>query len=382
MTQRSYIHEHPDWPRFHWDWSKMALALAVARYRQGLLLGRVESLGPGAQQEMTVDTLTTSVVSSIRIERETIDPEEVRASVARQLGLEVDGAARTDASIDGMVGMTVDAAVNYDKPLTRERLFDWHRSLYPTGFNKVGPIAVGKWRSGAAVPMRIVSNMAERQDVHFEAPPAAALDNEMEAFIDWFERPDGSDMVIKAAVAHLWFIAIYPFDDGNGPIARALTDMVLARSDGTSQRSYSMAETFHENRLTYYRILAYTEGGELDITDWFFWFLKWLKDSIEASEDKLAAALSKARFWRTHQQATFNDRQRAMLQRLLDGLEEELTVAMWANLTYSSRDTALRDITALIDHGILVRNPGGGRRTSYGLLPELPPGTLGLTGRR
>ena len=367
MTQRSYINQHPDWPRFHWDWSKVALALAVARYRQGLLLGRVESLGPEARQEMTVDTLTTSVVSSIRIERETIDPEEVRASVARQLGLEVYGAARADESVEGMVGMTVDAAVNYDKPLTRERLFDWHRALYPTGFNKAGPIAVGKWRSGAAVPMRIVSNIAERHDVHFEAPPASALDSEMEAFIDWFERPDGSDLVIKTAVAHLWFIAIYPFDGGNGPIARALTDMVLARSDGTSHRSYSISEQFDKTRLTYYRMLAYPAGGELDITAWFIWFLEWLKDAIETSEDKLAAALSKARFWRTHQQATFNDRQRDMLTRLLDGQEGEITAATWARSTICSRDTALRDISALIDHGILVRNPGGGRRSSYGL---------------
>ena len=367
MTQRSYINQHPDWPSFHWDWSKVALALAVARYRQGLLLGRVESLGPETQQEMTVDTLTTSVVTSSRIGYETLDPEQVHSSVARQLGLEVDGAARTDDSIDGMVGMTVDAAVNYDKALTRDRLFDWHRSLYPTGSNKEGPISVGKWRDGAAVPMRIVSSTAERQGVHFEAPPAEALDNAMEAFIGWFERPDESDLVIRAAVTHQWFMAILPFDDGNGLIARALTEMVLARSDGTSHRAYSILGQFRRHRILYYGMLPYAEGGELDITSWFFWFLAWLKDAIEASEDKLAAALSRARFWRTHQQATFNDRQRDMLTRLLDGLEEELTAAMWANLTYSSRDTALRDIAALIDRGILVRNPGGGRRTSYGL---------------
>ena len=366
MTSRAYIHQHPDWPRFHWDCSKVAFVLAVARYRQGLHLGRVESLGPEARQKLTVDTLTTSVVSSRRIARKRLDTEQVRSSVARQLGLDIEDAAPPDPDVDGLAEVTVDSALKHDKPLTRERLHDWHRVLYPTGFNNASPVAVGKWRDGPARPRR-VAGAAEPQGVHFEAPPAAALDSEMEAFIDWFERRDKSDLVIKAAVAHLWFMSIRPFDDGNGLIARAITDMMLTRADGTSQRTYGISEQFCGRRITYYRLLSYTEGGELDITDWLIWFLEWLKDAIETSEDKLAAELSKARFWRTHQQGTFNDRQRDMISRMLEGLEEELTAAMWARIAWCSRDTALRDINDLIDLGILVRNPGGGRRTSYGL---------------
>ena len=345
----------------------MALLLAAVRHQQGLLLGRMVSLGFETNREFTADTLTTSVVSSSRIEGELLDIEQVRSSVARQLGLNAAGLAHSDRNVDGVVEMLLDAVEKCDEPLTTERLFDWHRALFPTGFNNMGRLTVGEWRDDATGPMRVISGPIGRQRGHFEAPKAEVLDNEMEAFIDWFNRPDDTDWVVRSAMAHLWFVTIHPFDDGNGRIARALTDMALARSDGTSQRTYSMSEQVLKERNAYYRVLEQTQRSALDITDWLMWFLECMQRSITTSEDKLSAVLSKTRFWQEHQRTPFNARQRNMVDRLFDGFEGNLTTSRWARINRCSHDTALRDIVDLIDQGILVRNPGGGRRTSYGL---------------
>ena len=371
IMRRIYIHQHPDWPRFHWDWERVVPQLASVRHRQGLLLGRIESPAFETNRELTLDTVATSVVSSSSIEGEMLDLGQVRSSVARQLGFDVGGVAASDRSVDGAVEMMIDATEHYEEPLTKERLFGWHSALFPTGFNNMGPISVGKWRDDATGPMRVVSGPIGRQRVHFEAPPAGALDREMEAFIDWFNRPDVTDWVIRAALAHLWFVTIHPFDDGNGRIARALSDLALARSDGTSQRSYSMSEQVLRERRDYYRLLEQTQRGTPDITDWMMWFLACLERSIEASEEKLSAVISKARFWQAHQHTPFNTRQHNMVNRLFDGFDGNLTTSRWARITRCSHDTALRDITDLIDRGILVRNPGGGRRTSYSLADSL-----------
>lgn len=367
MMRRTYIHQHPNWQLFQWDWETVALPLGEVRHRQGILLGRIASLGFDANQELTVNTLTNSVVSSSRIEGEILDAEQVRSSVARQLGIDVGGLMRSDRSVDGVVRMTLDATENRDEPLTADRLFAWHRALFPTGFNNMGRIAVGKWRDDATGPMRVVSGPIGRQRVHFEAPAAAILDRETAAFIHWFNRPDATDKVIRAAVTHLWFVTIHPFDDGNGRIARALTDMMLARSDGASLRSYSMSEQIMNERNAYYLALERAQRGSPDITDWMTWFLACLNRSIATSEKKLNAVLAKASFWQAHQRMRFNTRQRNMVNRLLDGFDANLTTSRWARMTKCSHDTALRDITDLIDKNILLRNPGGGRRTSYRL---------------
>ena len=345
----------------------MSSLLASVRHHQGLLLGRLESLGLDASLELTVDSLTTSVVSSSRIEGEMLDVELVRSSVARQLGLDVGGLSSIDRNVDSVVEMMVDATERCYEPLTTERILNWHKALFPTGFNNMGPIMVGNWRDDVAGPMQVVSGPIGRQRVHFEAPAAELLMSEMGAFIEWFEGTDDMDWVIRAALAHLWFVTIHPLDDGNGRIARALTDLALARSDGSTQRAYSMSEQILSERGTYYRVLEQTQRGTLDITDWLVWFLECLSRAIATSEEKLSAVLSKARFWQTRQIVQLNARQRDMVNRLFDGFEGNLTTARWGRMTGCSHDTALRDITDLIDKGILTRNPGAGRRTSYRL---------------
>ena len=367
MLRRNYIHQQTDWPRFCWNWEKVSSLLASVRHHQGLLLGRLESLGLDASLELTVDSLTTSVVSSSRIEGEMLDIEQVRSSVSRQLGLDVGGLSNIDRNVDGVVEMMVDATERCYEPLTTERILNWHEALFPTGFNNMGPIMVGKWRDDVAGPMQVVSGPIGRQRVHFEAPAAELLMSEMRAFIEWFEGTDDMDWVIRAAVAHMWFVTIHPLDDGNGRIARALTDLALARSDGSTQRAYGMSEQILSERGTYYRVLEQTQRGTLDITDWIVWFLECLSRALAGSEEKLSAVLSKSRFWQAHQVVQFNARQRDMVNRLFDGFKGNLTTARWARMTRCSHDTALRDITDLIDKGILARNPGAGRRTSYRL---------------
>ena len=365
--RRIFIHEQRDWPRLHWDHEAIVDALANVRHRQGRLIGRMEALGFDLQREAVLGTLVEDVVKSSDIEGERLDAGQVRSSVARRLGMDAGGVGRADRDVEGVVEMMLDATRRYDEPLTAERLFDWHASLFPTGRSGMRRIAVGAWRNSESDPMQVVSGPAGRERVHFQAPPAARLDAEMETFLDWFEAPAKTEPVLNAGLAHLWFVTIHPFDDGNGRIARAVADMVLARSEGSSQRFYSMSSQIRAERNAYYEVLERTQRGSTDVTAWIGWFLACLGRSIDSAATALAGVLAKARFWERAAGLSLNDRQRLVLNRLLDGFEGKLTTSRWAKLAKCSQDTALRDIAFLVDHGVLVRNPGGGRSTSYRL---------------
>ena len=361
------IHEQPDWPRLHWEREAVVDALADVRHRQGRLIGRMEALGFDLRREAVLGTLVEDVIKSSDIEGEKLDAGQVRSSVARRLGMDAGGIGRADRDVEGVVEMMLDATRRYDEPLTTERLFDWHASLFPTGRSGMRRITVGAWRGSGSDPMQVVSGPAGRERVHFEAPPAARLDVEMGAFLERFEAPTEADPVLEAGLAHLWFVTIHPFDDGNGRIARAVADMALARSEGSFQRFYSMSSQIRAERNAYYEVLERTQRGTTDVTEWMGWFLGCLGRSIESSATALAGVLAKARFRERAAGFSVNARQRLVLNRLLDGFEGKLTTSKWAKLAKCSQDTALRDIAFLVDHGVLVRNPGGGRSTSYGL---------------
>jgi len=346
--------------------------LSIVRHEQGRLLGRMEALGFKLRQEAVLKTLTEDVLRSSEIEGEQLDAEQVRSSIARRLGMDVGGLKPVDRNVEGVVEMMLDATRHYEQPLTAERLFAWHASLFPTGRSGMRRIRVGAWRDDSSGPMQVVSGAIGRERVHFEAPAVERLDREMQVFLDWFNENTATDWVAKAGLAHLWFVTIHPLDDGNGRIARAITDMALARSEQSAQRFYSMSAQIRQERATYYDVLERTQKGTMDITHWMDWFLGCLGRAIEGAQATLAAILSKARFWETFADFPLNERQRLVLNLLLDGFEGKLTTSKWAKLAKCSHDTALRDILALVERGILVRNPEGGRSTSYGLasIPE------------
>ena len=363
-----YIHELADWPNFGWEQKKLAAPLAALRHRQGRLIGRMESLGFSLRAEAVLQTLTLEVLKSSEIEGEILDPDQVRSSIARRLGMDIGGLTPADRNVEGVVEMMLDATQNYSSPLTEERLFGWHASLFPTGYSGMSKITVGRWRDESRGPMRVVSNALGRERVHFEAPAAKQLRKEMAAFLKWFNGPDETDPVLRAGVAHLWFVTIHPFADGNGRIARAIADMALARSEQSVQRFYSMSAQIRAERKAYYDILEKTQKNGLDVTEWLEWFLGCLDRAFDGPEATLAGVLRKARFWDVHRSAPLNDRQREMVNKLLNGFEGKLTSSKWAKLTKCSQDTALRDIIDLVDRGILSKDPGGGRSTSYSLV--------------
>jgi Fic family protein len=363
----TYIHELPDWPKFRWDQNRLAERLAAVRHRQGRLIGRMEALGFPLRSEATLENLTQEVLKSSEIEGEILDREQVRSSIARRLGMDIGGLTAADRHVEGVVEMMLDATEKYSEPLTEERLFAWHAAMFPTGRSGMKRITVGAWRDDASGPMQVVSGPIGRERVHYEAPPAARLAAEMKAFLDWFNGEAAIDPVLKAAVAHLWFVTVHPFDDGNGRIARAIADMALARSEGTAQRFYSMSAQIRQERNAYYDILESTQKGYLDITSWLEWFLGCLDRAFDGAERTLANVFRKARFWEKHAGAAFNDRQRDMLNRLLNGFEGKLTTSKWAQIEKCSQDTALRDIDDLVARGILRKEPAGGRSTSYSL---------------
>jgi Fic family protein len=362
-----YIHELPSWPHFSWDHAALAQRLAAVRNRQGRLTGRLEEFGFRLKAEANLEALTEDVTKSSEIEGEVLDRDQVRSSIARRLGVDIGALTPAERNVEGMVEMTLDATGQFGAPVTFERLFGWHAALFPTGRSGMSRITVGAWRNDAKGPMQVVSGAIGHERVHFEAPRAALLPEEMQAFIDWFNAGADIDPVLKAAVAHLWFVTIHPFEDGNGRIARAIADMALARSENSGQRFYSMSAQIRGERDAYYNMLEATQKGGLDITDWLRWFLDCLDRAFDRAEIILASVLRKASFWKAHAGATFNERQRAMIDRLLNGFEGKLTSSKWAQLTKCSQDTALRDIDDLIAKGVLTRDEAGGRSTSYSL---------------
>lgn len=362
----AYIHERSDWPNLRWNNEELVQPLAAVRHRQGRPIGRMEALGFPLRAEAVLHSLTEDVVKSSEIEGEKLDTEQVRSSIARRLGMDIGGLVEADRNVEGVVDMTLDATQNYAQPLTAERLFGWHASLFPTGRSGMSRITVGAWRTADAGPMQVVSGPIGRERVHFEAPPSERLEDEMARFLDWFETTS-LDPVLKAGVAHVWFVTIHPFDDGNGRIARAIADLALARAEGTAQRFYSMSAQIRSERKTYYDMLESTQKGDLDITPWLLWFIGCLGRAFGRAETVLASAMRKARFWESASSQPLNERQRKVLNRLLDGFEGKLTNAKWAALAKTSPDTALRDINDLVQRGILVRDSAGGRSTSYSL---------------
>ena len=366
----TYIHERPDWPHFTWDQEKLVSRLAAVRHRQGRLLGRMEAIGFPLRKEAMLQTLTLDVIKSSEIEGAMLNPEQVRSSIARRLGMDIAGAIPADRHVEGVVEMMLDATQNFDQPLTTERLFGWHAALFPTGRSGLHPIIVGAWRDDATGPMQVVSGPVGRETVHFEAPKAPRLNAEMAQFISWANTKRDMDPVFRAALAHVWFVTIHPFDDGNGRIARAIADWVLAQSENTSQRFYSMSSQIRLERNDYYEILQHTQTATLDVTAWMEWFLGCLDRAIVGTETSLAGVFRKATFWENAAGKDINDRQRLILNQLLDGFEGKLTSSKWAKLAKCSQDTAQRDMQALIDQGILIKDAAGGRSTSYSLVEE------------
>lgn len=362
----NYIYELSDWPQFYWDEKKITLLLSSVRHRQGRILGKMEALGFSLQAEATLHSLTVEVVKSGEIEGESLNADQVRSSIARKLGLKIAGLVPSDHHIDGVVEMMLDATQHYKEPLTAKRLFAWHAVMFPTGTSGMHKIVVGKWRNNSKDdPMQVVSGALGKEKVHFRAPDAALLNDEMKKFIDWFNKENNIDPVLKAALAHLWFVTIHPFDDGNGRIARAVADMQLACADESAQRFYSMSAQIRKERNDYYDMLEQTQKGTMDITKWIEWFLRCFDRAMMATDETLAVVLNKARFWEKHAKTVFNNRQVLLLNKLLDGFVGKLTSSKWAKIAKCSQDTALRDIQDLVTRKILKKETAGGRSTSY-----------------
>jgi Fic family protein len=365
----TYLHELPGWPHFRWNDRELAEPLGVVRHRQGRLVGRMEGLGFSLRADATLRTLTDEVLKSSDIEGEVLDEEQVRSSLARRLGMKVAGLVPSGRDVEGVVEMMLDAVQRFSAPLTSARLFSWHASLFPTGWSGLSKIGVGAWRTDASGPMQVVSGPIGHTRVHYEAPGAERLEAEMRTFLDWFESGTVSvDPVIRAGLAHLWFVTIHPFDDGNGRIGRAISELALARSEQNAQRFYSMSSQIRAERGTYYDTLEATQKGDLDVTGWLRWFLACLDRAFGRAETTLGSVLQRARFWEAHSGDQLNDRQRLILSRLLDGFEGKLTSSKWAKLAKCSQDTALRDIDELLTRGILRKDAAGGRSTSYSLV--------------
>ena len=360
-----YIHELPDWPRFRWSQDTLLQHLAAVRHRQGRLIGKMESIGFSSRAEAVLNTLTQDVLKSCEIEGEILGRDQVRSSIARHLGIDIGALAQADRNVDGVVEMILDATQNHNQPLTRERLFNWHSLLFPANEQKISKIKLGAWRDDSGGPMQVISGPYGREWVHFQAPVAERIEKEMAVFLDWLNSNDTTDLVLKAGIAHLWFVTIHPFEDGNGRIARAIADMMLARSEQSSQRFYSMSLQIRQERNAYYSGLEETQRGTLEITIWLEWFLDCLDRAIGAAEETVAIVTGKARFWESCTGISFNDRQRLLINKLLDGFEGKLTTSKWAKLAKCSQDTALRDILNMVERGVLVKDSAGGRSTSY-----------------
>jgi Fic family protein len=362
-----FIHERKEWPRFTWDAVALSTRLAGVRHQQGLLLGQMAALGFSLREEASLRVLTADAVNTAEIEGERFNPRSVRSSIARKLGLEDAAATASDRRVDGLVDVLIDATRNYQQPLSKKRLCGWQAALFPTGYSGLRPITTGAWRRDEKGPMQVVSGRVGREWVHFQAPAADRLDQEMKRFAAWFNRRSDLDPVLKSGLAHFYFVTLHPFDDGNGRIARAIADLQLARADGTGLRFYSMSAQIQREKRRYYDALEQSQKADLDITAWLAWYLECMGRALQASATILAEVLQRAAFWQRHAAASFSDRQRQVLTRLLDGFEGKLTTSKWAKIARCSQDTAHRDISDLIRRGILEKEEAGGRSTSYRL---------------
>jgi Fic family protein len=362
-----YFYQLKDWPEFHWDHETLLMKLADVRNLQGRLIGKMEAMGFEMREEAYWQTLTLDVLRSSEIEGELFNTEEVRSSVARRLGLEYSGMVHSGRDVDGVVDVLADATQHADQPLTKERLNNWHAALFPTGRSGVYPITVGAYRKDDKGPMQVVSGAMGHERVHYQAPDAGRVESEMELFLDWFNASQAIDPVLKAAVAHLWFVSVHPYDDGNGRLARAIADMQLTRADGSNKRYYSMSSQIMKERKSYYKILERTQRSDLDVTDWMLWFLERMHESLNNTGNELSKVQEKSSFWEKHKMTLFNERQLLMVQRLLDDFDGKLTSSKWAKMQKCSQDTALRDITDLLNKAVLEKDPAGGRSTAYRL---------------
>lgn len=368
-VDKRYIWQQNDWPHWTYDHRRLAPLLAQVHLAQGHLLGRMHDLGFDLRDQATLRILTEDVLKTSEIEGEKLNPDSVRSSIARRLGVDIGALAPVDRHVDGMVAMVLDATQGYHVSLTPERLFGWHAAMFPTGYSGLSKIRVGQWRDDAQGPMQVVSGPMHRQKVHYEAPPAHRLEAEMGDFLNWFNVDNQDDPVVKAGLAHLWFVTVHPFEDGNGRIARAVGDMALSRAEKSPQRFYSLSAQIQRERKDYYERLEATQKGDLDVTDWLEWFLTCLLRAIQGAEETLAQVLAKARFWQHWAGTPLNDRQIKLLNKLLDGFEGKLTSSKWAAVAKCSQDTALRDITELLERGVLKKSEASGRSTSYELMP-------------
>ena len=362
-----YLYNNQNWPIFEWNSEKLLPLLSYVRNQQGKLIGKMGALGFELRNEANLEILTLDIIKSTEIEGEILNKEQVRSSIARRLGLEISGLVYSEQNVDGIVDLMIDATKNFDKELNKERLFSWHAALFPTGQSGMYKIITGNWRDDSTDPMQVVSGALGKEKVHYQAPPASQLENEMHIFLDWFNLEQNTDLVLKAAIAHLWFVTIHPFEDGNGRISRALSDMLLARSDEQSYRFYSMSTQIWKERNAYYDLLEKTQKSSLDITNWLEWFLNSLLHAIENSENLLEKIIYKHSFWVKNSKVNLNDRQRKIINMLMDDFEGVLNTTKWAKIGKCSQDTALRDIQDLIDKEIMVKREQGGRSTNYEL---------------
>lgn len=363
-----YIWQEKDWPNFNWADGRLSPLLVQAHREQGRLCGKLEILGFETQEETTLQTLTEDVVKSSEIEGENLNSDQVRSSIARRLGIDIGGLTPADRHVEGVVEMMLDATQNYAAPLTEERLFGWHAALFPTGRSGMRNIMVGHWRPEDSDPMQVVSGSGRREQIHYEAPPAARVPAEMERFLLWFNDPGDMDPLLVAGLAHLWYITIHPFEDGNGRMARAIADMALTRAEDSPQRIYSMSAQIRRELNDYYGLLETTQKNTLKITSWQKWFLRCLNHAIGDAHQRLEQALCKARFWESFAREPLNERQIKVLHRVMDNWEGKLTSSKWAKIAKCSQDTAGRDINDLIQRGALSKDPGGGRSTSYSIV--------------
>jgi Fic family protein len=370
-----YIWQNPDWPNWRYQLDELAPLLEQASSLQGCLYGRLADVGFDVREQTCLSALTEDVVKSSAIEGEALSPESVRSSIARRLGIEYASLAPVDRHVEGVVDMMLDATSRADEPVVAQRLFGWHAALFPTGYSGLTPINVANWRSDEQGPMQVISgpiSAPHRQKIHYEAPPATVLLREMKLFLDWINQTHPTKpepALIKAAIGHLWFVTLHPFDDGNGRIGRAIGDLLLARADKSKQRFYSLSAQIQAQRKGYYDILEGTQKGSMDITAWIHWFLSQLVLALETAHATVDSTLVKTKFWQHWAGVSLNPRQIKVLNRLLDGFDGKLTTSRWGSMTRCSSDTALRDIHQLIDLGIVQRAPGGGRSTSYELAP-------------